>query len=69
MDKVRDGDVLVCDMTVPEWEPVMERASAIVTNGGGRRCQAAVIGRELGSPGVVGCGNATQLLKDGQGVT
>jgi pyruvate,water dikinase len=69
MDKVQPGDVLVSDMTDPDWEPVMKRASAIVTNRGGRTCHAAIIARELGIPAVVGCGNATQLLRDGQGVT
>ncbi|MHC8367786.1 phosphoenolpyruvate synthase [Pseudomonas sp. ZT5P21] len=69
MDKVQPGDVLVSDMTDPDWEPVMKRASAIVTNRGGRTCHAAIIARELGIPAVVGCGNATQLLNDGQGVT
>ncbi|MFG0866587.1 phosphoenolpyruvate synthase [Pseudomonas sp. FYR_7] len=69
MDKVQPGDVLVSDMTDPDWEPVMKRASAIVTNRGGRTCHAAIIARELGIPAVVGCGNATQILKDGQGVT
>ncbi|WP_258313148.1 phosphoenolpyruvate synthase [Pseudomonas sp. SGAir0191] len=69
MDKVQPGDVLVSDMTDPDWEPVMKRASAIVTNRGGRTCHAAIIARELGIPAVVGCGNATQVLKDGQGVT
>ena len=69
MDKVQPGDVLVSDMTDPDWEPVMKRASAIVTNRGGRTCHAAIIARELGIPAVVGCGNATALLKDGQGVT
>ncbi|WP_277960983.1 phosphoenolpyruvate synthase [Pseudomonas sp. RIT-To-2] len=69
MDKVQPGDVLVSDMTDPDWEPVMKRASAIVTNRGGRTCHAAIIARELGIPAVVGCGNATQLLVDGQGVT
>ncbi|MHC8400075.1 phosphoenolpyruvate synthase [Pseudomonas sp. MDT1-17] len=69
MDKVQPGDVLVSDMTDPDWEPIMKRASAIVTNRGGRTCHAAIIARELGIPAVVGCGNATQLLKDGQGVT
>ncbi|MBX8561692.1 phosphoenolpyruvate synthase [Pseudomonas cichorii] len=69
MDKVQTGDVLVSDMTDPDWEPVMKRASAIVTNRGGRTCHAAIIARELGIPAVVGCGNATQLLQDGQGVT
>ncbi|WNW10697.1 phosphoenolpyruvate synthase [Pseudomonas sp. DTU_2021_1001937_2_SI_NGA_ILE_001] len=69
MDKVQAGDVLVSDMTDPDWEPVMKRASAIVTNRGGRTCHAAIIARELGIPAVVGCGHATELLKDGQGVT
>ena len=67
MDKVQPGDVLVSDMTDPDWEPVMKRASAIVTNRGGRTCHAAIIARELGIPAVVGCGNATQILQDGQG--
>ena len=69
MDKVQAGDVLVTDMTDPNWEPVMKRASAIVTNRGGRTCHAAIIARELGIPAVVGCGNATDLLKDGTLVT
>ena len=69
MDKVQPGDVLVSDMTDPDWEPVMKRASAIVTNRGGRTCHAAIIACELGIPAVVGCGNATQILQDGQGVT
>ena len=69
MDKVQPGDVLVTDMTDPNWEPVMKRASAIVTNRGGRTCHAAIIARELGIPAVVGCGNATDRLKDGQLVT
>lgn len=69
MDKVQPGDVLVTDMTDPNWEPVMKRASAIVTNRGGRTCHAAIIARELGIPAVVGCGNATDLLKQGQQVT
>ncbi|YCF39350.1 phosphoenolpyruvate synthase [Pseudomonas aeruginosa] len=69
MDKVQPGNVLVSDMTDPDWEPVMKRASAIVTNRGGRTCHAAIIARELGIPAVVGCGNATQVLQDGQGVT
>ncbi|WP_181306099.1 phosphoenolpyruvate synthase [Pseudomonas aeruginosa] len=69
MDKVQPGDVLVSDMTDPDWEPVMKRASAIVTNRGGRTCHAAIIARELGIPAVLGCGNATQILQDGQGVT
>ncbi len=69
MDKVQAGDVLVTDMTDPNWEPVMKRASAIVTNRGGRTCHAAIIARELGIPAVVGCGNATELLKEGTLVT
>ncbi|MEO6278799.1 phosphoenolpyruvate synthase [Roseateles sp.] len=69
MDRVQPGDVLVTDMTDPNWEPVMKRASAIVTNRGGRTCHAAIIARELGIPAVVGCGDATDLLKDGQLVT
>ncbi|HIV72534.1 MAG TPA: phosphoenolpyruvate synthase [Candidatus Aquabacterium excrementipullorum] len=69
MDKVKPGDVLVTDMTDPNWEPVMKRASAIVTNRGGRTCHAAIIARELGIPAVVGCGNATERLKDGALVT
>ncbi len=69
MDKVQAGDVLVTDMTDPNWEPVMKRASAIVTNRGGRTCHAAIIARELGIPAVVGCGNATDLLQDGALVT
>lgn len=69
MDKVQDGDVLVSDMTDPDWEPVMKRAAAIITNRGGRTCHAAIIARELGVPAIVGCGNATELLVDGQDVT
>lgn len=69
MEKVQAGDVLVTDMTDPNWEPVMKRASAIVTNRGGRTCHAAIIARELGIPAVVGCGDATELLKDGTLVT
>ena len=69
MDRVKPGDVLVTDMTDPDWEPVMKRASAIVTNRGGRTCHAAIIARELGIPAVVGCGDATQVLKDGKTVT
>lgn len=69
MDKVQPGDVLVSDMTDPDWEPVMKRASAIVTNRGGRTCHAAIIARELGIPAVVGCGDATEALEDGQHVT
>ena len=69
MDQVQPGDVLVTDMTDPNWEPVMKRASAIVTNRGGRTCHAAIIARELGIPAVVGCGNATELLAEGTLVT
>jgi pyruvate,water dikinase len=69
MDRVQPGDVLVTDMTDPNWEPVMKRASAIVTNRGGRTCHAAIIARELGIPAVVGCGNADRVLKDGMLVT
>jgi pyruvate,water dikinase len=69
MDRVKPGDVLVTDMTDPDWEPVMKRAAAIVTNRGGRTCHAAIIARELGIPAVVGCGDATDLLKDGKPVT
>ncbi|HZP87434.1 MAG TPA: phosphoenolpyruvate synthase [Burkholderiales bacterium] len=69
MDRVQAGDVLVADMTDPDWEPVMKRAAAIVTNRGGRTCHAAIIARELGIPAVVGCGDATEILKDGTAVT
>lgn len=69
MDTVKPGDVLVTDMTDPDWEPVMKRAAAIVTNRGGRTCHAAIIARELGIPAVVGCGDATRSLKDGDYVT
>ena len=69
MSRVQKGDVLVTDMTDPDWEPVMKRASAIVTNRGGRTCHAAIIARELGIPAVVGCGNATDLLSEDQVVT
>ncbi|WP_404369369.1 phosphoenolpyruvate synthase [Marinobacter sp.] len=69
MDRVQAGDVLVTDMTDPDWEPVMKRAAAIVTDRGGRTCHAAIIARELGIPAVVGCGDATEILKDGQAVT
>ncbi len=69
MDRVKPGDVLVTDMTDPDWEPVMKRAAAIVTNRGGRTCHAAIIARELGIPAVVGCGYATDVLKDGMQVT
>jgi pyruvate,water dikinase len=69
MSRVRAGDVLVADMTDPDWEPVMKRASAIVTNRGGRTCHAAIIARELGIPAVVGCGTATTAIKENQAVT
>ena len=69
MDTVQEGDVLVTDMTDPDWEPVMKRAAAIVTNRGGRTCHAAIIARELGIPAVVGCGNASSVLHEGQEVT
>ena len=69
MNLVRDGDVIVTDMTDPDWEPVMKRAAAIVTNRGGRTCHAAIIARELGIPAVVGCGNATTTIPDGASVT
>lgn len=69
MDKVQPGDVLVTDMTDPDWEPIMKRAAAIVTNRGGRTCHAAIIARELGIPAVVGCGNADELISNGRKVT
>ena len=69
MDQVGPGDVLVTDMTDPDWEPIMKRAAAIVTNRGGRTCHAAIIARELGIPAVVGCGDATQTIRDDQPVT
>ena len=69
MERVQSGDVLVSDMTDPDWEPVMKRASAIVTNRGGRTCHAAIIARELGIPAVVGCGDATECIDDGSDVT
>ncbi len=69
MARVQTGDVLVADMTDPDWEPVMKRASAIVTNRGGRTCHAAIIARELGIPAVVGCGDATERLHESQDVT
>ena len=69
MNRVLAGDVLVTDMTDPNWEPVMKRASAIVTNRGGRTCHAAIIARELGIPAIVGCGNATDVLDEGDSVT
>jgi pyruvate,water dikinase len=69
MNQVQPGDVLVTDMTDPDWEPVMKRASAIVTNRGGRTCHAAIVARELGIPAVVGCGDATQILEHGDAVT
>ncbi len=69
MNRIEKGDVLVTDMTDPDWEPIMKKASAIVTNRGGRTCHAAIIARELGIPAVVGCGHATDVLKDGHKVT
>ena len=69
MDKIQAGDVLVTDMTDPDWEPIMKKASAIVTNRGGRTCHAAIIARELGIPAVVGCGNATDTIKNGDKIT
>jgi pyruvate,water dikinase len=69
MARVQSGDVLVADMTDPDWEPVMKRSSAIVTNRGGRTCHAAIIARELGIPAVVGCGDATLAIREGQDVT
>ena len=69
MDQIKPGDVLVTDMTDPDWEPIMKRASAIVTNRGGRTCHAAIIARELGIPAVVGCGNATGSISTGDEVT
>lgn len=69
MDQIKEGDVLVTDMTDPDWEPIMKRASAIVTNRGGRTCHAAIIARELGVPAVVGCGDVTERIKSGQEVT
>ncbi|MBU1235353.1 MAG: phosphoenolpyruvate synthase [Gammaproteobacteria bacterium] len=69
MNRVQKGDVLVADMTDPNWEPVMKRASAIVTNRGGRTCHAAIIARELGIPAIVGCGDATAVLEEGESVT
>ena len=69
MHRVEPGDVLVSDMTDPDWEPIMKRASAIVTNRGGRTCHAAIIARELGIPAVVGCGDATRMIRDGDEVT
>ncbi|MGB0215315.1 MAG: phosphoenolpyruvate synthase [Alteromonas oceani] len=69
MDKIQAGDVLVTDMTDPDWEPIMKKASAIVTNRGGRTCHAAIIARELGIPAVVGCGNATDTISTGDAIT
>jgi pyruvate,water dikinase len=69
LDQVKEGDVLVTDMTDPDWEPVMKKAAAIVTNRGGRTCHAAIIAREIGVPAVVGCGDATKKLSDGDEVT
>ncbi|MEI6858273.1 MAG: phosphoenolpyruvate synthase [Shewanella sp.] len=69
MDQIKEGDVLVTDMTDPDWEPIMKRASAIITNRGGRTCHAAIIARELGVPAVVGCGDVTKRIKTGQKIT
>lgn len=69
MDKMEPGDVLISDMTDPDWEPIMKRAAAIVTNRGGRTCHAAIIARELGIPAVVGCGDATKHIRDGEEIT
>ena len=69
MDRVKEGDVLVADMTDPDWEPVMKRASGIITNRGGRTCHAAIIARELGIPAIVGTNNATNILNSGSPVT
>src|SRR5690606_19241675 len=69
MSRAQPGDVLVTDTTGPDWEPVMKRAAAIVTNRGGRTCHAAIIARELGIPAIVGCGNATEVLDEGSEVT
>ncbi|MGJ8691491.1 MAG: phosphoenolpyruvate synthase [Thalassotalea sp.] len=69
MDLIQEGDVIVTDMTDPDWEPVMKKASALVTNKGGRTCHAAIIARELGIPAVVGCGNATDTIKEGETIT
>ncbi|WP_448957141.1 PEP-utilizing enzyme, partial [Klebsiella michiganensis] len=69
MNRIQPGDVLVTDMTDPDWEPIMKKAAAIVTNRGGRTCHAAIIARELGIPAVVGCGDATERMKDDQKVT
>ena len=69
IDRIEKGDVLVTDMTDPDWEPIMKKAAGIVTNRGGRTCHAAIIARELGIPAIVGCGNATELIKDEQDVT
>ena len=69
MDQIAEGDVLVTDMTDPDWEPIMKRASAIVTNRGGRTCHAAIIAREMGIPALVGCGNATRIIQHGSNVT
>ena len=68
-NEFKAGDVLVTDMTDPDWEPIMKKASAIITNKGGRTCHAAIIAREMGVPAIVGCRNATNLLADGMEVT
>merc|ERR1711934_597597 len=69
MSKFTEGDILVADMTDPDWEPIMKKAGAIITNRGGRTCHAAIIARELGIPAVVGCGDATDKLAAGDEVT
>ena len=69
MHRIQDGDVLISDMTDPDWEPIMKKASAIVTNRGGRTCHAAIIARELGIPAIVGCNNATDKVPDNSAVT
>ncbi len=69
MEQLKNGDILVTDMTNPDWEPIMKKASAIITNRGGRTCHAAIIARELGIPAIVGCGNATSSIKEGQTIT
>ena len=69
MHQINEGDVLIADMTDPDWEPVMKKASAIVTNRGGRTCHAAIIARELGIPAIVGSNNATKVLRNDQSIT
>ena len=69
MDRLKDGEILVTDFTDPDWEPIMKRSAAIVTNRGGRTCHAAIIAREMGIPAVVGCRDATTVIKDGDAIT